>query len=412
MLEIGEPLPIETDARLHRYGQFTQYLAQRGHDVIWWTSSFSHAAKRQVVERDELRQCFGVQVQFIRGPGYGRNISLARIRHNRHFASRFNELAPAKPVPDLIIAPVPIIEAAAAAVSFGRRRNVPVLADIRDMWPDELRDRAPRGLRWLGRMLLFRSFQNMRYVCREATGIMAVSRRFMEYGLSFAERDEGPNDLLFPLGYSGQPISPEALNRSLQWCRELGLREDRFIVAFFGTIGEYFALETVIKAARTLRKEFPLQIVLAGDGGKRAYFKELAKDVPEVLFPGWLDAPKIAAVMKMAKVGLAPYRRDANMTLPNKPFEYMAGALPIVSSIQAELPAILREANCGITYDADSVQQLADALRKLYSDEELRRMMGLRARQLFESRFTSESVFDSAAAHMARVMAMSRVARQ
>lgn len=47
--EIGEPLPNEKDVRLHRYGMLTKALAALGHDVVWWTSSFSHAVKKKCV---------------------------------------------------------------------------------------------------------------------------------------------------------------------------------------------------------------------------------------------------------------------------------------------------------------------------------------------------------------------------
>ncbi len=348
--------------------------------------------------------CDGVKIHFIRGPGYARNISLARIRHNRHFARTWRERAAVAPRPDLIVAPIPIIEAAFEAVSFGIHHGIPVLTDIRDLWPDELRDRAPKALRPLAQILLARSYAKMKFVCRGATGIMGVSKRYRQYGLDFAGRELEPQDFLFPLGYSGKPVAAGELKSGLAWCREFGLSKESFVVAFFGTIGEYFDLETVIKAARILQNEMNLQVVLAGDGSKLDYYKKMALGLKCVYFPGWLDAPKIAAVMHLAKVGLAPYRLDANMTLPNKPFEYMAGALPIVSSVQSELPELLLEARCGITYQANSVDQLVSALRELHANESERRAMGERARKLFESRFSNEVIFAEVARHFTEVV--------
>jgi hypothetical protein len=45
IVEIGEPLPVEHDVRLLRYGLLTKELAKYGHEVVWWTSSFSMLQK-------------------------------------------------------------------------------------------------------------------------------------------------------------------------------------------------------------------------------------------------------------------------------------------------------------------------------------------------------------------------------
>ena len=44
----GEPLPTdENQPRPMRMSMLTRTLRKRGHDVLWWTSSFNHSAKRQ-----------------------------------------------------------------------------------------------------------------------------------------------------------------------------------------------------------------------------------------------------------------------------------------------------------------------------------------------------------------------------
>jgi hypothetical protein len=54
LVTIGEPLPLalSKEDRLHRTGQFAQFLASRGHHVVWWTSAFDHFRKRHHFEQD------------------------------------------------------------------------------------------------------------------------------------------------------------------------------------------------------------------------------------------------------------------------------------------------------------------------------------------------------------------------
>ena len=396
ILEIGEPLPLETDVRLHRYGLFSKYLANNGVDVTWWTSSFSHAPKKHVVENDCEIMVDKVRMKFIRGPGYNRNISLARIRHNKHFAQRFRELAPLQDPPDLIIAPIPIIEAAHEAVTFAKARNIPVIVDIRDLWPQELVERAPKLLQPIAKLLLFRAFRKMRHLCQQASGIMGICESYQAYGLKFAGRKADRRDHIFYLGYANPQISDEKMANARQWCEDHGLATSKMNVCFFGTIGKFFDLQTVLSAARDLKDKADIQWILCGDGSSVEDLKTQAKDLQNVKFPGWVNGPQIQALMEKCDVGLAPYRRGAHMALPNKPFEYMSGRLAVLSSIQNELPNILAEHKCGLTYTPDSVEHLKSTVLAMYDSAEQTKSMGRHGHDLWKHNFTSDIVFANA----------------
>jgi hypothetical protein len=65
--------------------------------------------------------------------------------------------------------------------------------------PDEFVDLAPKPLRQIARILLNSYFKRMKYVCQNATGIIAVSKKYLEYGLLFAERSFSFNRRRFSL---------------------------------------------------------------------------------------------------------------------------------------------------------------------------------------------------------------------
>ena len=47
LLTVGEPLPCDgPNERLHRTGLLAEALHSRGHEVLWWSSTFDHARKR------------------------------------------------------------------------------------------------------------------------------------------------------------------------------------------------------------------------------------------------------------------------------------------------------------------------------------------------------------------------------
>jgi len=407
--EIGEPLPIEQDVRLHRYGQMTRSLAQFGHDVTWWTSNFSHAPKAFLRAQDSVETVDGVRLRILAGPGYRRNVSVARFRHQADFAAKFYSRASAENPPDLLVTPIPTIETAALAVRYAKERDVPVLVDIRDEWPDDLTNLAPPPLRPFGRVVLGSFYRRMAYACRNADAIIAVSERQLHHGLKYAGRPRGSQDAIFPHGYSAEPLPREKQSAALQWWRQRGVREEAFVCCFFGRIGKFFDLGTVIRAAAVLARQFDVQFVLCGDGSSLSRFQRMAAGNPAVLFPGWVDAPKIAALMEISDVGLAPYAAAAgSMSLPNKPFEYFSGSLPVVSSIQGELRSVLESNDCGRTYAADSVEELTASLRGLLLDPSACAEMGRRARRLLEQEYTAESIFKRAHHHFLAIGAKER----
>ena len=53
LVKLGEPLPVDGNRRLHRYGILAEMLSQKGHEVTWWTSTFDHWDKKQRFETDK-----------------------------------------------------------------------------------------------------------------------------------------------------------------------------------------------------------------------------------------------------------------------------------------------------------------------------------------------------------------------
>jgi glycosyltransferase involved in cell wall biosynthesis len=335
------------------------------------------------------------------------------MRHQAAFAERFYAAAQELPAPDLLIAPIPTVEAAERAVAYARERGSASVVDVRDRWPEELVRLAPRVARPLARRLAASLYDKARFACRNADGIVGVSDGEVAYGLGLAGRERTERDACFPLGYSLDQLEAQRGAASApEWIDALGLEPGAVVGSFVGTIGRYFDLDTVIGAVECLRRDLPVQVVLAGSGSSLARVRRAARGSAGVLFPGWISGPQIAALLARSDFALAPYRADATMSFPNKPFEYMACSLPIVSSLRGPLEALLAERRCGLTYRADSVDELCACIRTLARDPDERRAMGARGRQLLLERFESEVVFRRAEEHLQRIVAPAESARR
>lgn len=401
----GEPLPGGKD-RLLRHGLLAQRLVDEGHDVTWWTSTFDHGRKRDRWPADHTLEIGPrYRIRAFRGGGYAKNVSLARIRDHRAVAHKVAASFARVPKPDLILCSYPTIELASASVRYGHRHAVPVAVDVRDQWPDIFLELVPKPLRPPARLALASAFRDARRTLRGATAILGVTPGMVKWGLARAGRTAGPLDRAFPLAYDGTPPpAPEVEKAVAAWrARRIGL-PGSFPVCYFGAFSRHkLALETVLEAARILAdRERGIEFVLCGDGDDLDHYRRLAAGARNVHFPGWVGKSEIWGLMSVAAMGLAPYASTPNYVenIPNKPIEYLAGGLPLLSSLQGNVEDLIRSTGCGIAYREDDPRALADKLADIAKAPEALEAMRDAARRIFLERFDAKRVYGEFSAHL------------
>lgn len=408
LITVGEPLPADgNDDRLLRAGILANIMFDEGHEVLWWTSSFDHVRKRQRCGTDTTKVLGDrYRIKMLHANGYWNNISLARLLNHRGVAKKFRRLSELEREPDVILCSLPTLELCVEAVRYGKRNNVPVVIDVRDLWPDLFVELAPAWGRGIARRVLAPFFGMAREACKGAKAIVGVTPEFVSWGLRYAGRAATVWDRDFPMGYHRIELPREECEEALSRWRARGIMENGFVVCFFGTIGRQFDFETVIDAARMLRGNGRcFQFVLCGSGDTLVDYRRNARDCPDIVFPGWVNRADIWALMSLSSVGLAPYRNKPNFTmnLPNKPVEYLSAGLPLVSSLSGVLAKLISEGHCGITYEEGKPDSLVEALVRLYDGRDELRVMAKNARALYERSFLAERVYGEMMGHLQRI---------
>ncbi len=410
LVTVGEPLPVDgSDKRLLRAGILAELLASQNHDVVWWSSAFNHVAKTHrfpentVIDRSERYRLI-----LLHSVGYRRNVSIRRVIDHWCIAREFSQLAGSQQRPDIILCSFPTIELSAAATRYGRKEGVPVVLDIRDLWPDVFSDLAPPWMRPLMRLLLAPLLSMTRRACKEATAIIGTTPSFVAWAVDRAGRRTTLWDRPFPMGYrSAEPAEGDRDAALRRWAAR-SIRADEFNICFFGTLGRQFELEPVIAAARLLERQHrPFRFILCGGGDRSDHYRGLAEGCGSVVFPGWVDSSDIWTLMRMSRVGLAPYpsRPNFSLNMPNKPIEYLSAGLPIVSSLRGDLEALLAAADCGVTYPNGDAAALADALIQLYDNPDRLAAMSRNALELYRHQFTSDRVYGDLISYLGDLVA-------
>ena len=366
--------------RKERYWLMCEAFVRAGHDVVFWTSSFSHAKKKY----RSLGGLGGFEVRLIQTRPYVKNVSLARIRSHRDYACEWLKTVSELPnfpnipnVPNLIVSSSPTLSAAVAALKIGRALGSKVVVDVMDAWPETFERLAPKGLRWLAKPFLFGMHRTARRLYREADLVTGVCERYREL--------TGRSD--YYLAYHG-----------IEWKREEGRgkgEEEWFAGAnrkirlvYAGNLGKTYDLATVVKAVEA-NEDFELDV---------AGFGEFKCDCPRVRFHGLLSEPDLQALLAQCDIGIVPMRADSWVGVPYKFCDYSKAGLAIVSSLGGESSALLGKYRCGVTYRAGDPSSLAVAIRKAMTLER-----GA-SRTMCADEFDATKIYDAYAARVLKLV--------
>jgi len=396
-----DPLPIDgPERRLMRSGLLAQALADRGHDVTWFTSSFDHYRKRNRPLRGRIEAGSNLALEVLPGRGYRHNISPARVVHNREFARAFRAAAMTLPPPDVVVADLPTTEGAQAGVEIARQFGVPSVVSIRDLWPDFFVPLLPPYLRYLAQPMIAMLDKQARYACRHATALVGISDGYLRWGQIKGEGRDTTHDRVFPLGYS--PHIPDAASIAGSG-PALSMPPDSHIVAFAGSWGATSDLRLVYEAAGRLVHREDIHFVLAGDHARYPGLADSLRGLPNVTLTGWLGVESLAALLERATLGLLPYVANAPQGLPNKVFEYMAYGTYQISTIGGELGEFLERTGAGVAVPEATGEQLADCISALADDPAIAARRPER-KAFFASHFRADAIHAAMGEHIEDVV--------
>jgi glycosyltransferase involved in cell wall biosynthesis len=399
LITVGERLPTDgPNERLLRTGTLVKLIVGRGHNVVWWTSAFDHVTKKHRFPYDTyIDVSERYRIWYLYGNAYSKNVSLRRMINHYSIAYKFNKYAQNSPQPDVILCSLPTLELSLAAVEYGNQKKVPVVLDVRDLWPDIFLDLAPKWARGLARLALHAMFQKLRRACSMATAIVGISPGYVNWGVKNAGRSTTELDRDFPLAYISEPPSKTMVMGADGFWRkqQISKGNGEFIICYIGNPGRVLKLEPVFEAARILRgQRRRFRFVICGNHEK---YKNMLDGSNSVLLPGWIDTSEIWTLIRIASVGLLPYtsRRDFEISIPNKVIEYMSAGLPVLSSVRGELGHFIEKKEAiGMTYDEDDPATLVKCLCDLYDSPELLKKLSGKAYELYKDNFVAENVYN------------------
>jgi glycosyltransferase involved in cell wall biosynthesis len=138
-----------------------------------------------------------------------------------------------------------------------------------------------------------------------------------------------------------------------------------------------------VTLARALRKLEPgaYRAAIVGDGPDRTAVAAELGDAGELLG----ERDDVAEQLARADVFVLSSRSEG---LPMAILEAMAAGLPVVATAVGGIPELVADGETGLLVPPGDADALAEALRRLVADPELRRRLGDAARTRVEERFS------------------------
>lgn len=274
---------------------------------------------------------------------------------------------------------------------IGRLKGAPVVYNVQDLYPDVPVRAGQLNNKWAIRGLeLIEGF-----MYRVASRLAVITPSFKE---NIVSKGVDPAKItIIPNFVDTEFIRP--LPKDNDFSRKYGL-SDRFVVSHAGNIGYAYDLDTLLEAAALVAMAGDADDVLfliVGDGVARPELEEKAAsmELSNVCFLGFQPYEDLPQMRAASDVHVSLYKwGSSSYSMPSKVYEIMASGRPLLASgdPDSDVWNLVNATGCGICVEPEDEQELADAVLKLYRNEELRQAMGRRGRQQAEENYSKEAV--------------------
>lgn len=283
------------------------------------------------------------------------------------FSVRFFNIKKLKYRYDAVYVYHPPLTSAGAALKVAKKRKTKLLLDINDLWPESI---SATGMMSDG--ILTRTIDKWcARIYKKADRINVLS--------------DGIKNILVGKGVPAEKISTIPV-----WCNEDLLTEekdetfyyennckDRFTLIYAGAIGNAQNLSVFVDVAYNLRSYENIQIILIGTGTQadeiRNRIKE--KNLENIRILGNVPPKRVVPILNCADALIIHLAKNDlfNITIPSKIPLYMAAKKPIIAGLEGDAEKILRAAQCGYICEPENIDELSNAIIKVYRCDEQER---------------------------------------
>ncbi|MCU6747755.1 MULTISPECIES: glycosyltransferase family 4 protein [Lachnospiraceae] len=362
---------------LVRHYYFSKYLQKKGHTVKIFTSSKIHNTEINMISdkslyREEMED--GIEYTFVRSRDYKGN-GLDRIFNMMDLPFKTWKTMRKfldKQKPDVIYTSSPDLFVAYFALLFGRKYKIPVVVEVRDLWPESIVEYKGMSRK---NPIIQVLYQLEKWIYKKADQLIFT----MEGGKDYI-RDKGWDKAidLEKVNHVNNGVDLEEFekNKEKYVIQDEDLEDtSHFKIVYMGSIRLVNNLGTLVEAGKVLKERGirSIKILVYGDGTEKEYLEQKSQTYGiNLVFKGRVEKKFIPYILSKADANLINVKNSELKKYGcswNKLFEYMASGKPIISNLVMGYD-IINKYHCGISRNMNSAEEYADLLLSLSKLEE------------------------------------------
>lgn len=349
-----------------RYTQFAHYFMQAGYEVITFNANYEGDEVSPLFERKMYGEYDYVHV---RAPHYVGN-GLKRIYSIWKFAQTIKRYSNDFEKPDVILHNVhapfdfPIANAA-------KKMGAKYITEVWDLWPDNF---ANFGLISRSNPIMKVFYAIERWIYNRAEQLVFTIPGALHYlhERKWTTKEGGKIDMS-RVHYINNGVDIEAFDKDKEtWPRnDLDLNEpDNVKIVYIGSINRANHVQTIIEAAKSLKKLSTYRFFIYGDGDEREQLEKKVVDerISNVVFKEKrIPLCEVAWLVSKSTINIMTYQKGFGYmgVSSGKLFQYLAAGRPIICNVRIAYDDVITDNQLGIAQDIDNPDAFAKAIRRL-----------------------------------------------
>ncbi len=356
------------------------------HKVEVITSDFYHTEKRH--RSTPVYKQWPFKITFLHEIGYPKNICVQRFFSDYIWGKNVKKYLEKRKKPDVIYCAVPSLYGPYLTAGYCDKNNVRFIIDIQDLWPEAFK--LVFDIPVLSDLIYYPFNLLANFIYRKADSICAVSETYAECALKSSKNcKEG---IVVFLGTDLNKFDMCNVDTSY-----IVKGKDECWIAYCGTLGSSYDLNSVIKSLDIIKSKGwnAPKLVVMGDGPLMDKFKQQAISLNvDCEFTGRLNYDEMCSLLKRCDITVNPIMPGAAQSIINKHADYAASGLPVLNTQESrEYRELVEKYDMGINCKNCDAEDLANQIKFLCENVEIRKRKGLNARRCAEEKFDRKKTY-------------------
>ena len=353
-----------SDAGSERHFYFCKYAVRKGHRATAITSNVDYKNVRVKFPKTNgtfTQSTEGVDIHYVYSYANFRGSFIKRFYYylTYFFSSIFQALKISRP--DIVYAVSTPLTVGLLGYIISRLRGIPFVFEVTDLWPEAA---VACGIVKNKGVITVADWLAL-FCYRKSAHIVGLGRNICD-GIVARGIDRNKVSLItngvdLSLFHSREPYDTKRLEIRARY----GFG-DRFVAMYMGAHGAYNALDTIIDTALILREDPRFLFILIGDGDNKPDLQKSVSDnqLDNVIFLPPMPRVESPDMLSAADAFVLPNRKGVffNGNLPNKLFDFLASAQPVVVAGAGETPELVLAANAGKCVSPEDSHAMANSL--------------------------------------------------